>query len=488
MLVVLMLMLPIAPSGVQRAEAQLGFSGFGSALGGLFGGGPEPVIEVGVNTAKAILSEVSNAISAHADKSLLLKEFTLDNIARAVAQSALNQLTADMIEWINGGMNGNPAFVTNLDDFLMRIADETAGSFIYGPELDNLCVEVEFQVRAALHVQYAEEGRGVYTPQCTLVKASADVEAFLNGDFSKGGWGAYFELMVGSNNDPIKAYYDAQIEQYTRISNAQENRITKLNWSDGVFSKQQCEFIEDATGFSRKRCEDLTPAFLVRDALSFIVGEAPAQRLLDIDEFKEVFGALASSLTNQAIQGTFGLLGLGGNPQYTDERFGSNGGSSYLDGLRGEDIGVNASTPSTVQAIEDALTATRDYIAVQEEIIADVEDLEEQLAEGEADSPSCFNLDLPSHLAGDKGDAEENKTNALGVVTHLTTLKTDITNATSSAAINQLYAIYLEFERQGLIQTDYDVQKLRTEFIDMNFNPRVAAFQEEIDQELASCN
>ncbi|MEX0930994.1 MAG: hypothetical protein WDZ68_01735, partial [Candidatus Paceibacterota bacterium] len=216
---------PFGQQGIQKVEAQAVTIVSDVSTTGL------------TNLVKNTLSEISSAATALGMDSLVLKEFTLDGIARNVAQTALNQVTADMINWVNSGFNGSPAFVQNLGEFLLNIADRTAGEFITGPELERLCEPVRLSVRTALLKQYSEEGRSSYTPQCTLEEIpGVDTAAFMAGDFSSGGWYAFFELTVGSNNDPIKAYLDGQSKLYAKTTDAKNIQQQELQWADGFLS------------------------------------------------------------------------------------------------------------------------------------------------------------------------------------------------------------------------------------------------------------
>lgn len=475
-------LVPFHGPSVNRAHAL--------SLGGLGGGEAVRVVSDTsttniMNTIKATLSEVSNAVSAAAQQSLVLKEFTLDGIARSLSQNALNQLTAGMINWVNGGMNGSPSFVTNLEEFLQNVADETAGEFIYGPELDRLCEPIRFEVKAALLTQYTEEERGTYTPQCTLDKvAGADAEAFMAGDFDKGGWRAFFELTVGSNNDPVKAYFDGQVKLAEETAKAEERKNQELAWSGGFLNKEACQLIQTATGFSRKRCETLTPGALVRDTLSYFVGELPAQRLLQIDEFNEVFTALSGSLSNLALQGTFGLLGLGGSNKYSDNRFGT-GSQSYVDALFNEQYVIDQGPAGN--AIKEAIAAEEGYQDIQLDIIDAVDDLEEQIEEGEEEYPECFALELDEEFEEDREDAEENLEVSDLVLDVLVDMDTKLATATTTAAQDAVYKQYFALEQNNLIRTKYDNQKLRTEFYELNFMTRVDDFQVLIEREMDRC-
>lgn len=472
MFVCMFLIAPVTHQGVQRAEAltvtvvgDTSWSGMTTAI-------------------KSALSEVSNLATSIATKSLALKEFSLDGIARGLAQNALNQLTSDMVNWINGGMNGSPAFITNLEEFLLNVADQTAGEFIYGEELAGLCEPIQLQVRAALLTQYVQEERGTYVRQCPFDQIEgASYTAFVDGDFNQGGWRAFFELTVGNETDPIKAYYDARGNLAERVADAEQNKRDEAAWGRGFMPKEVCTAIESSTGFSRQRCETVTPGALVQDALSYFVGELPAQRLLEIDEVNEVFTALASSLTNQAIQGVNGLLGLGGNTKYSNNSFGT-GSQSYLDALRNEQT-LPAS--GVADALDEALAAEAEYIDLQELIIENIEEAREDFEDAEDDAGSCFNLEFPEDLEDEIETAETNIEVSEQVTIALTDLKSRLTTATSTAMQDVVSRQYLALQEQGLIRTEYDNERLRIEFIEVDLEDRLDELAEDIAREVQQC-
>ncbi|MEK7120889.1 MAG: hypothetical protein AAB840_02250, partial [Patescibacteria group bacterium] len=53
----------------------------------------------------------------------------LDGLIFAVSQEILNQITEDMVDWINSGFDGNPAFVQDYNKLLTKVADDAVGEF-----------------------------------------------------------------------------------------------------------------------------------------------------------------------------------------------------------------------------------------------------------------------------------------------------------------------------------------------------------------------
>jgi hypothetical protein len=490
-LVTALLMVVLSPIAASHAHAL----SLGNLLGGVTGqrvtivGDISPAMTK--NTTAALLSEISTGITAGVNAALKLKELTLDGLAWGVAQNALNQMTADLLNWVNGGFNGEPAFVTNLDDFLQNIADETAGQVIFGPDIDRLCEPVQFDVRSTLYLQVINERNGgsgtvVHESQCTINDIpGADFKAFVEtGDFSKGGLRALFELTVGGTNDPMKAFLNERIRVNNEIAANQANATREADWGDGYLPKKNCETINSATGFSIKNCTNTTMGSVLRDTVSYMVGQLPAERLLNVDEVNEVIGGLAQNLLNQTLQGSFGLLGLGSNSKYSQNTFGS-GSQSYADALRNDQSTSNIQVSGS--ELSAALTANNEFLEQQKDILEKIGDLEDRLAEGKDQYPSCFDLELSDDLQTDRDNAETNLTIIVKVIDVLQQM---LKLAGAGAPVDQQNAVYQQYAKlqsEGLVKTSYDTQKLSL-YIDGDFANKVAEFNAKIDAELNSCD
>ena len=74
--------------------------------------------------------------------------------ATAISRVLLDTITRDIVGWINSGFSGGPGFVTDPDEFLLNVADATAGQFINGTELGFLCAPFSADIRALLNYRY----------------------------------------------------------------------------------------------------------------------------------------------------------------------------------------------------------------------------------------------------------------------------------------------------------------------------------------------
>jgi len=464
------------------AHAQFG-------IGGLIGGaGAERVHVVADSSGNLVANQTTQfnttAINAIQTK-LGFKELTLDGIAWSLVKNVAQQMTSSIINWINSGFQGSPAFLTNLDRFLLDIADQTAGEFIYGSELNFLCEPIEFQVRVALELQYKKSGRGNYEPQCTLTDVSNNISNFLNGDFSQGGWPAFFELTVGSNNDPNKAFFSASSELNARIEYTQDGEKKLLEFGSGLFSMKVCDTVNDSNGQPREECDITTPGKVIEGVLTFEVGEKGSQTLLQADEFNEIVSALLGQLANQALSGANGLLGLGGNSRYSNNTFGSNSNQSFLSAIASEDI--SAQQDLSNNAIAEAISAEKTYANLQEDILDEIADVEDQLEEGESDYPSCFSLELSEELLSIKEDAEANAEVSYSTLEILENMNSVFTAAPATQKIAVL-DVFMQLEDSGVLRTAVENEELRITFIEWTLVATIAEFEDEIDAEINSCD
>tara|TARA_B100000745_G_scaffold180941_1_gene118481 strand:+ start:193 stop:1656 length:1464 start_codon:yes stop_codon:yes gene_type:complete len=290
-----------------------------------------PVISnTGQTAINTSISAKMESVQTGLATSLNLKELALDGIAYGLARTIIKNMVRSIVTWINSGFQGSPAFVTDLGGFLRDVADQVAGEAIYSSDLNFLCSPFELDIRTALATQYNEERDG-YQPQCTLSSVTNNLEGFLAGDFSQGGWPAWFELTQGRANDPNNAYFEAKAAVDAKIRNAQGQEIKLLEFGDGFKSFKTCSDTDAASG-TQKNCIITTPGTVIANQLNKALG-AGQDSLITADEVNEVIGALLSQLAQQALSGTNGLLGLGGGGSYTDYGFGDSTDQSYLDAL-----------------------------------------------------------------------------------------------------------------------------------------------------------
>ncbi len=289
-----------------------------------------------MNGIKNTISSVANVGTAGATAGLFTKE-TLDGIAWSIAKQMVSNMTKSMVNWINSGFQGSPAFITDLNGMLLDAIDTTAGEYIksLGGIGSFICSPFKLDIQVALQINYAQarsgQSSGATTPMCKLSDIKNNIEGFLNG-VGDHGWQDWISITSNPQNTPYGAYLDAEAKLSAKLVNEAGQQITIANWNDGFLSKTICESIEGKPTAKGQNCKITTPGKVIEEALTFQLSTGP-QSLIQADEINEIIGALINQLTLQAMQGLNGLLGLGGNSNYTDySNYGnSSTSSSYID-------------------------------------------------------------------------------------------------------------------------------------------------------------
>jgi hypothetical protein len=307
LLVVCLFLQPIAFDTARPQTAEANFFGFGGATEFT------QVRNTVQNTITSIFSNmnaIANVNNLGIQFSLLNKEFALDGIAFFIAKAALQSITGSLIDWINSGFNGSPAFVQDLERHLMTVADQELARLVFSPEaLDLLCSPFKLDVQAALAVNFQNElsDRADYRgAQCSFTDIVDNFENFVAGDFlGGGGMDTFFEVTQNpSQNTALGAYFAAEATISAQIVNAEGKELELIRFGDGFLSFKVCP---DPNG----PCAIQTPGKVISEALTFQLSTGP-RSLIEADEFNEIINALFYALVNQAIQGAGGLLGLSG--------------------------------------------------------------------------------------------------------------------------------------------------------------------------------
>ncbi len=336
----------------------------------------------GNGTIQETISAGANTLIAGFQDAFFIKEFTLDGIANGLAKMILKSMTQSILNWINSGFQGKPAFVTDLKQFMRDRIDQTVGEYIYNdPALNFLCSPFQLDVKIALATSYqqsAHDGFGSKA-QCTLSQVTDNVEGFLNGSFSEGGWNSWFELTQNPVNTPTGAYLAAESEMYARIIDEQGNTIKELDWGDGFLSFKVCGDTQN-----QKNCDITTPGRVIADQINKSLG-AGQDALISADEINEIISALFAQLAQMALTGIGGLTGLSQS---------SNGNPSYLDQLKNED----ETSSGIINPFAKAIAREQENTTLQNQIIALVDGAEAKLDAAITAEGSCINLRMPNAL------------------------------------------------------------------------------------------
>jgi hypothetical protein len=317
------------------------------------------------------------------------KEMGLDSLALMIGRVMISQMLRSLTVWINSGFKGSPAFIQDLDRFLLDAADQAAGEYIsrLGDIGSFICSPFRLDIQLALSLKYQkarEYGKG-RRDSCTLSGIVDNVENFFDGTVNrKNFWQQWVEVSSKPERyTPYGQMFEAEMELDAVIRNARGQKIQIANWGDSFLSNEVCELIEGPTGAAaapssaaaagssiggglaaaaaptptRKHCVISTPGKFVSEQVNKAFGVGQDQ-LVAADEINEVVSALIAQIANQALMGTAGLLGLTPRTGYTTGGYGS---GSYVDEM------VEETRRSAGSFIADGYNQLADKLALQED-------------------------------------------------------------------------------------------------------------------------
>lgn len=309
---------------------------------------------------------VQNIISATNAASMYTLEYVLDTLAWQAANLAIESMTKSLVNWINSGFQGSPAFVTDLNNNLRGVGDAVANQFFnelamaYGDiQLSPFQDKVLDAVRLGYYLHTSPESFYTRNPY-TLNQVSPDARAFLQGDFSQGGWNAWFATVMNPQNNPYGAQMLAEEALSNVVGNATGNRVQELSWNRGFLSwrgecaqmSENADVIELSGADPCISYEIETPGSVIMEQLNTQLG-AGVNRLVSADEFNEIIGALLNQLVLKVVGGGGSDGGLRGV-----SRPSTGGGGSFVNQPTGPGSSGTGSNPTTVIGATFAATLT----------------------------------------------------------------------------------------------------------------------------------
>lgn len=309
---------------------------------------------------------VQNTISAVAGVAIHLKEFTLDGIAWAIAKAIVARMVSSLVDWINSGFKGSPAFISDLKRYLLVALDEAAGSFIQDLTGDAsfLCdpFKLDIQIAIALEYENIREDKP-FGESCKLSDMVHNVKDFFTGTFEEGGWKDW--ITVTSQPEKYTPYGQMlQAEQglARQLAKTEKNERDQAAWASGFKSTKVCETVQKPAGGTTVRCSIATLGRTISDHLSKSLG-AGQDTLVTADEISEIIGALIGQLAQKAVTGINGLLGLSSGTGYTYSGY---AGGSYTGAATTQayNQGSTQNGTSNVTLLTDSLDIQQKYKAL----------------------------------------------------------------------------------------------------------------------------
>ncbi len=344
----------------------------------------EPVPEVEAFAFVDVINLVQNTIQAVTGVSLQTKEFVLDGIAWAIAKAIVSSMMSSLINWVNSGFEGRPAFLTDLGDFLLEAVDKGAGEYInsLGGLGSFICSPFKLDIQIVISLQYAQAREGKPPGgECTISGIVKNFEDFYDGSFGDTGWDDWFTITTQPEKyTELGQLFQAEAGLQRRMISDQQKAETEVKIGSGFLSGKICQMVE-GSDTPKEKCTISKPGKMVQEALTFNIDGA-RQSLIQADEFNELIAALLGQLANKALTGAAGLLGLSAGTGYTYEGF---SGGSYLSAMEEQS---NQQTNTRLGGDSPTSDGFSDAITVQQEFRAIAEAYQPQLARVAADEDS----------------------------------------------------------------------------------------------------
>ena len=411
---------------------------------------------------------------------LALKEGWLDGLAWILVDITIETVTRDLITWINNGFEGSPAFVTDIRGFFIDIADKTAGEFIRTEFRDGefafLCEPFKGQIQIALALSYGGSPEETY---CRLSDITTNVENFIEGNFTDGGWRGWLQLSTRDN--AYNRYLQAHAALTLQIGDLVREKEYELDWGNGFLSWEQCN--EETPGDADQNCEIVTPGSVIEEQLNNTL-DFGNRRLTVADEINEVLAALITQLAKQA------LGGIGGVRGYTSSYAGS---TAYFDRPEFNQVpddlfstsGTYPVNPATAREYE---TRIADNIIVLLADLAAVESLITQLAacdvvQGQTWVGIITNQNIRENLETELDRANQN-------LLIIDEFEQRLAAAQSNEEINPIFDEFQDIAQDGQFHSFEDMvssdRELETS-LPGTLAERLASYQQQIQQAIVLC-
>lgn len=300
------------------------------------------------------------------------KESLLDCLAWALAKMIWRAIAAAIIDWINNGFNGRPAFIQDYQRFFLGIADRAIGSVIQSDQyLAFLCSPFQLTIRIALAMRYSQRA-----PTCTLTSIIGNVENFARSFQSGGGWPAWLQFSVV----PVNNAYGAYLASEVTLSFTYQSKIGSEKFEKGISSGFLAQKKQVGCSGSQKpgegTCREIivTPGELIAQKAGQVVGGGETQLLL-ADEFNEIIDALVVQLLSKALNSLFSLSQAN---SYQDDYY----RGTYTDSLSGASTTGGADSDGSVLGeVNNAIAVEQEYQVRNNQAIQMVERVQQQLGQ-----------------------------------------------------------------------------------------------------------
>ncbi len=267
-----------------------------------------PFINKKAEAQFVISAPILEAIQLAANQKSILERF-IDGAARLAAQIAIQRIVSSTVEWANTGFQGNPAYVTDTEQYFTDLADGIAGEYISASTspISFLCSPFQANIKLSLVQNYYKPNNQF---QCTLTGAVANIENFYK-DFNQGGWEAWLSMTQNPTNNPYGAYIEAKAEMDARLASAIGLKTNELSINSGYLNWAACEKKDPKTQKCLKYGPTKTPGGHIKAQLDKVL-PAGLEKLITVQHVEDLAEAFAVGLLQKYVFGPEGLFSKGG--------------------------------------------------------------------------------------------------------------------------------------------------------------------------------
>ncbi|MHB8651922.1 MAG: hypothetical protein ACYC8S_02190 [Minisyncoccota bacterium] len=275
--------------------------------------------------AEAIIFVPTNDLVLNIQKNTdLVKVYGLDGLAYLAAQAVLDQLNTSITNWIKGGNNGNPLYITDLHGYLNNIGYKVEQDYLDQVNSSPTCYSNGAPPNARPWVNpdtgqevqpggstgakpwinpdtgqpqpsvydtgaiFGTSGSYSSTPTCPF----ADGKQFQS--ISNNGWSGFLSQMIDPGASPVAAMITGQEEIAYRTQVRQQEALQKAIWNKGYLSQEDC---------SSGTCVTKTPGSLLESQISFSL-QSGTRRIELADKINEmVMAVMTNAVDNLANKG-----------------------------------------------------------------------------------------------------------------------------------------------------------------------------------------
>ena len=200
-------------------------------------------LETTITAIRTTLIQVSAHTSAWAANADWVMNYILKPLAFIMSGKLIKMMTAGVIAYVIGKANGTgiPQFVLDVQKSVRGVSDGAALAYL--KQIGNTGSPFSGSIASALSTDYLTGSslEGFWAANmCTLERSSQNVPAYLAGDWSQGGVGAWFALTTQTQNNPYMLYSNAKNRLGTVIGpgvgGVTGARAAQLSWGQGFLS------------------------------------------------------------------------------------------------------------------------------------------------------------------------------------------------------------------------------------------------------------